>query len=78
MNLEELEKRIDANAEMIEQNLTKIETNLAKINDNAGRIEKNTLALDILSDYKKTNKRLYFALILIIVLWAITLFIFHL
>lgn len=71
MDLEELEKRIDENAEKIIKNVERIE-------NNSKNIQKNSIAFEILKDYKKATHRLYFALILIIVLWAITLFIFHL
>lgn len=78
MELEELKKRIDDNANQIESNLHQIEENLAKINDNADRIQKNTLALDILRDYKKDKKILISLLITVFILWVITLILFHL
>lgn len=78
MNLEELQKKVDANAEMITYNLKKIIKNSEKIIDNEQKIQKNSLALDILKDYKKQNKRLFVILIIELIIWMITLLIFHL
>lgn len=77
MNIEELQKRIDENANNIQNNLEKIESNLDKINENTEQIQKNTLALEILSDYKKDKKVLIGILVAMLVLWSITLIIFH-
>lgn len=71
MDIEELEKRLEKNTEMIMDNLHKIE-------NNSKNIQKNSIAFEILKDYKKSNKRLYFVLILMLVLWIITLVLFHL
>lgn len=71
MNIEELEKRLEKNTEMIMNNISKIE-------NNSKNIQKNSIAFEILKDYKKSNKRLYFVLILMLVLWIITLITFHL
>ena len=71
MELEEVKKRVDENAQKIIQNME-------RIHNNEANIQKNSLALEILKDYKRSTKRLYFVLILIIILWAVTLFIFHL
>ena len=70
MSIEELEKRLEKNTEMIMDNLHKIE-------NNSKNIQKNSIAFEILKDYKKSNKRLYFVLILMLVLWIITLILFH-
>lgn len=78
MNIEELEKRISENTEHINQNLDKIEKNLEKINNNSKNIQKNSMAFEILADYKKSNKRLYAVLIIMLILWVITLLLFHL
>ena len=78
MNIEELEKRIDDNARHIDDNLCKIESNLCKINVNAEKIQKNTLALEILSDYKRDKKILICILIAMLIIWVITLLLFHL
>ena len=65
MGLEELEKRLDENTQKIMLNLEKIEHNSNKIGINEQNIHKNSLALDILKDYKKQNKRL-------VIIWLIT------
>ena len=70
MNIEELEKRLEKNTEMIMNNISRIE-------NNSKNIQKNSIAFEILKDYKKSNKRLYFVLILMLVLWIITLVLFH-
>lgn len=77
MNIEELEKRINDNAEKIKINLDKIEDNLEKINTNSKNIQKNSIAFEILKDYKKSNKRLYCVLIAMLILWLVTLILFH-
>lgn len=66
MNLEELEKKIEKNANKINTNADKIYTNLQKI-------EKNSYALEILSDYKKESKRFFIALIIVLVFWFVTI-----
>ena len=83
--LEKLEKKINANAEQIQSNLHHIEENLNKINDNADKIQKNTLALEILRDYKQAfitlqrDKKILIALLVImIVIWIGTMLLFHL
>ena len=66
MNLEELEKRINENAE-------KIITNIQKIGDNEKRIQQNSYALDILKDYKHGSKRLFITLIIVLFMWFATI-----
>jgi len=78
MDIEELQKKVDANADRILNNLEKIVTNEQKILNNESKIQKNSMALEILKDYKKQNKRLFAVLIIELVIWIITLFIFHL
>ena len=85
MELEEIRKRLDENASNIQKNLDKIESNLDKINDNADKIQKNTLALEILRDYKQAfitlqrDKKILIALLVImIVIWIGTMLLFHL
>ena len=78
MNLEDLQKRVDENAEKITYNLEKIIKNSEKIIDNEQKIQKNSMALEILGDFKKQNKRLFAILIIELIIWVITLFIFHL
>lgn len=77
MDFEELEKRIDENANKIQDNLNKIEQNLSKINNNERNIQKNSMAFEILRDYKKSNNRLYFVLVCMLILWIATLMLFY-
>lgn len=78
MEIEELEKRIDENAANIQRNFDKIEDNLDKINKNSMQIQENSFALELLSDYKRDKKILIILLIISLILWVSTLFIFHL
>lgn len=77
MDIEELQKKVDANADRIINNLEKIVTNEQKILDNESKIQKNSMALEILKDYKKQNKRLFVILIIELVIWIATLILFH-
>ena len=77
MNLEDLQKRVDDNADRILYNLEKININEQKILNNETKIQKNSMALEILKDYKKQNKRLFIVLIAELIIWLITLIIFH-
>jgi hypothetical protein len=77
MNLEDLQKRVDENADRILNNLEKINTNEQKILNNETKIQKNSMALEILKDYKKQNKRLFVILIFELIIWIITLIVFH-
>lgn len=77
MNLEDLQKRVDENADRILNNLEKITTNEQKILNNETKIQKNSMALEILKDYKRQNKRLFAILIFELIIWVITLIIFH-
>lgn len=66
MNIEDLERKIEKNA-------NKINSNADRINNNLERIEKNSYALDILKDYKEDSKRLFVILIIILCMWFATL-----
>lgn len=77
MDIEKLQKKVDANADRILNNLEKIATNEQKILDNESKIQKNSMALEILKDYKKQNKRLFVILIIELVIWIATLILFH-
>lgn len=59
MNLEDLDKKIEKNAN--------------KINCNLKKIEKNSYALEIMSDYKNESKRLFIILIIVLVFWFLTI-----
>ena len=67
MELEELEKKIDDNAEKIIANMNKLHSHEEKIEDNSKRIKENSYALEILRDYKKTNKRQFIIIFVILV-----------
>ena len=65
MNLEDLEKKIEKNA-------NKINSNADKINNNLEKIEKNSYALDILKDYKEDSKRLFIILLIVLGMLFVT------
>ena len=77
MDIEDLQRKVDANAEKILNNLEKITTNEQKILNNETKIQKNSMALEILKDYKKQNKRLFVILVIELIVWIATLIIFH-
>lgn len=64
--LEDLEKKIEKNAD-------KINSNADRINSNLEKIEKNSYALDILKDYKEDSKRLFIILFVVLIMWIATL-----
>ena len=66
MNYEELEKKMEVLEDNIINNSNRIESNLSKI-------QENSYALEIVKDYKKSNQRLYFVIILLI----LAIFIHH-
>lgn len=61
---------LDENIEKLQK---KVEKNADKINDNAERIRQNSIALEILRDYKNDKTRLYKLLLISISVWLITL-----
>jgi hypothetical protein len=70
-------KKIDNNFRQIQSNSQKILKNIIQIESNSNKIQQNSCALEILRDYKKANKRLYITLTIMMILWIVTLFIFH-
>lgn len=73
MELEELEKKIDDNAEKIIANMNKLHSHEEKIEVNYKKIKENSYALEILRDYKEANKRQFIIIISILVMWALTI-----
>ena len=59
MELEELEKKIEQNAD--------------RIIENADRIQKNSYALEILNGYKTDNRRLFVILLIVLFMWFTTI-----
>ena len=70
-------KRIDHNFKQIQSNSQKILQNIIQIENNSTKIQQNSYALEILRDYKKANKRLYITLTIMMLIWVITLIVFH-
>lgn len=73
MELEELEKKIDDNAEKIIANMNKLHSHEEKNENNSKRIKENSYALEILRDYKKINKRQFIIIFVILVMWFLTI-----
>lgn len=69
MELEELEKKIDDNAEKIIANMNKLHSHEEKIEVNSKRIKENSFAMELLHQSKKTNQRLF-------IVWLVTLIAF--
>lgn len=59
MDLKELEKKIEKNAD--------------RIIENADRIQKNSYALEILNGYKTDNRRLFIILLIVLFMWFATI-----
>ena len=55
-DVKRLEEKLDDNVEMIIKNMNKLHSHEEKINKNALKIKENSMALDILKDYKKDKK----------------------
>lgn len=66
MELEEFRKQIDTNTDRIMHNLE-------KISENEKNIQKNSLALELLKDYKVTNHRMFLIIIIILFMWLGTI-----
>lgn len=77
MNIDELNKKLEDNTNLIIQNMNRLHSHEKKINDNAERIKQNSLIIDILKDYKKETKILYSVVVfLAIVILALLTIIF--
>lgn len=50
-----------------------IQEDIEKIEKKAEKLEKNSFALELLEDYKKANKRMFIALILVLFMWFATI-----
>lgn len=50
-----------------------IQEDIEKIEKKAEKLEKNSLAMELLEDYKKANKRMFIALIIVLFMWFATI-----
>ena len=55
-DVEKLEVKLDDNVALIIKTMNKLHSHEEKINKNALKIKENSMALDILKDYKKDKK----------------------
>lgn len=72
-NVKQLEKKLDDNVELIIKNMNRLHEHEELINKNSSKIKQNSMALDILRDYKNDKSRLYKLLTITTLVWLITL-----
>ena len=77
--LKKLEQEVENNAEKIDRNYQMVLDNTQRINENLEKITKNSVALDILKDYKKQTIRAYIVIwvLLVIVAMLSAIVIYH-
>ena len=71
--LKEIKEIALKNEKALEEHNCKIEANNKKIMENFANIQNNSIALEILKDYKSENKRLFILLIIILFMWFATI-----
>ena len=71
-NVKMLEKKLDTNVELILNNMNKLHNHEEMIYKNATKIKENSYALDILRDYKRENKRLFYIILILLILLVCT------
>ena len=69
---EELKKQLDTNVQLIIKNMNNLHKHEEMINNNALKIKDNSYALDILRDYKKEKKILFYIVLILLVLLVCT------
>lgn len=72
-NVKELEKKLDSNVELILKNMNRLHEHEELINKHSSKIKQNSMALEILKDYKNDKNRLYKLLTITTLVWLITL-----
>ena len=68
-----LEEKIDNNAVMIVNNMNRLHSHEEQINENSQKIEKNSFALEIMKEQKKSIKRLYWALMIVAIILLLSI-----
>ena len=71
-NVKMLEKKLDDNVELIINNMNKLHSHEEMIYKNATKIKENSYALDILKDYKRETKRLFYIILILLILLVCT------
>lgn len=71
--VQRLEEKIDNNAVMIVSNMNRLHSHEEQINENSQRIEKNSFALEIMKEQKKSIKRLYWALMIVSIILLLSI-----
>ena len=64
-DIKKLEKEVEKNAKRIDRNYQMVLENTNKINENLEKITRNSVALDILRDYKKQTIRAYIVILVL-------------
>ena len=72
-NVKEIEQKLDTNVELILSNMKKLHKHDEQIQENALKIKDNSMALDILKDYKKDKKILSKICLALVIALVITL-----
>lgn len=72
-NVKEIEQKLDTNVELILSNMKKLHKHDEQIQENALKIKDNSMALDILKDYKKDKKILSKICLALVIALGITL-----
>ena len=72
-NVKEIEQKLDTNVELILSNMRKLHKHDEQIQENALKIKDNSMALDILKDYKKDKKILSKICLTLVIALVITL-----
>ena len=72
-DVKRIEAKLDENVQMILSNMNKLHSHEELINKNTSKIKQNSMALDILTDYKNDKVRLYKQLTIITLAWLVTL-----
>lgn len=73
MSIEELAKQVEENAKRLDNHLEEIKKNGNNISNNHKKIQQNSYALDILKDYKTGSKRMFIALMTVLLMWFATI-----
>lgn len=71
--LKEIKEIALKNEKALQDHNCKIEENNKKIMENFDKISRNSLALDILKDYKQDSKKWFTILLIVLCMWFITI-----
>lgn len=77
--LKKLQAQVEENARSIDRNYNMVVDNTKNINENLEKITRNSVALDILKDYKKEVIRAYIVIIILlaVVIMLASIVVYH-